>query len=58
MCLQVDWGGCEGWEMDMESGVVEILSVVYAVSVTGPFASDRRDRLVAATTPAPCRTGS
>lgn len=44
--------------MNMESGVAEILSVVYAVYVMSPFASDRRDRLVAATTPTPCRNGS
>lgn len=58
VCLQVGWRDCEGWEMNMESGVAEILSVVYAVYVMSPFASDRRDRLVAATTPTPCRNGS
>lgn len=44
--------------MDMESGVAERLSVVYAVSVMSPLVSDRRDHLVAATTPTPCRNGS
>lgn len=44
--------------MDTESGVVEILSVVYAVSVMDPFASDRKDRPAVATTPTPCRNGS
>ncbi len=60
-CPQVDWrgwGDCEGWEMDTASGVADILSVVYAVSVTSSFASDWRDRPVAATTPTPCRNGS
>lgn len=44
--------------MDTESGIGEILSVVYAVSVMSPLASDRRDRRVAATTPTPCLNGS
>lgn len=58
MCLQVGWRDCEGWEMNMESGDAEMLSVVYAVYVTSPFASGRRDLLVAATTPTPYRNGS
>lgn len=44
--------------MAMGSGVAEALSVVYAVSVRSPFVSDRKDLLVAAITPAPCRNGS
>lgn len=58
VCLQVGWRDCEGWEMSMESGDAAILSAVYAVFVTSPFASGRRDLLVAATTPTPCRNGS
>lgn len=58
VCLQVGWRDCEGWETNMESGDAEMLSVVYAVYVTSPFASGRRDLLVAATRPAPCRNGS
>lgn len=44
--------------MDMELGIAEILSVVYAVSVMSPLVSDRSDHLVVATAPTPCRNGS
>lgn len=44
--------------MDTESGIGEMLFVVYAVSAMSPLASDRRDHLGVATAPTPCRNGS
>lgn len=58
MCPWAGWRDCEGWEMATGSGVAEALSVVYTVSVRSPFVSERKDPLVAAITPTPCRNGS